>query len=82
MKMDEFTKTSTFKKFHKVGEFSGSYSRGQSSGCYPVRPIQLPINIFPTLEGISRLFPLQRYLHLTPRHVLDVQRLDILGNIV
>ena len=37
---DEFTMVSTFKKFHKGGEFSGSYSRGQSSGGYPARLIQ------------------------------------------
>ena len=28
MKPDDFTKASTFKKFRKGGEFSGSYSRG------------------------------------------------------
>ena len=31
---------STSKKFRKGGDFSGSYSRGQSSGGYPARPIQ------------------------------------------
>ena len=36
----DFTTASTFKKFRKGGEFSGSYSRGQSSGGYPARPIQ------------------------------------------
>ena len=40
VKPNDFTTTSTFKKFRKVGEFSGSYSRGQSSGGYPARPIQ------------------------------------------
>lgn len=40
MKPDDFTMASTSKKFHKGGEFSGSYSRGQSSGGYPARPIQ------------------------------------------
>ena len=30
VKTDDFTMTSTAKKFHKGGEFSGSYSRGQS----------------------------------------------------
>ena len=40
VKPDDFTTTSTFKKFHKGGEFSGSYSRGQSSGGYPARLIQ------------------------------------------
>ena len=40
VKPDDFTMASTSKKFRKGGEFSGSYSRGQSSGGYPVRPIQ------------------------------------------
>lgn len=40
VKPDDFTNVSTFKKFRKGGEFSGSYSRGQSSGGYPPRPIQ------------------------------------------
>ena len=40
VKPNDFTTTSTFKKFRKGGEFSGSYSSGQSSGDYPARPIQ------------------------------------------
>ena len=40
VKPDDFTMALTFKKFRKGGEFSGSYSRGQSSGGYPARPIQ------------------------------------------
>ena len=40
VKPNDFTTTSTFKKFRKGGEFSGSYSRGQSSGGYPARHIQ------------------------------------------
>ena len=40
MKPDDFTMASTSKKFRKGGEFIGSYSRGQSSGDYPARPIQ------------------------------------------
>ena len=40
VKPDDFTLASTSKKFHKGGEFSSSYSRGQSSGGYPARPIQ------------------------------------------
>ena len=40
MKPDDFTMASTTKKFRKGGEFSGSYSKGQSSGGYPARPIQ------------------------------------------
>ena len=39
VKPDDFTMALTFKKFRKGGEFSGSYSRGQSSGGYPARPI-------------------------------------------
>ena len=40
MKPDDFTMASTSKKFRKGGEFSGSYSRGQSLGGYPTQPIQ------------------------------------------
>ena len=40
VKPDNFTMASTSKKFRTGGEFSGSYSRGQSSGGYPARPIQ------------------------------------------
>ena len=40
VKPDDFTMASTSKKFRKGGEFSGSYSRGQSSGGYPAHPIQ------------------------------------------
>ena len=40
VKPDDFTLASTSKKFRKGGEFSGSYSKGQSSGGYPARPIQ------------------------------------------
>ena len=40
VKSDDFTTTSTPKKFHKGGEFGGSYSKGQSSGGYPALPIQ------------------------------------------
>ena len=39
VKPDEFTMTSTSKRFRKGGEFNGSYSRGQGSGGYSVRPI-------------------------------------------
>ena len=39
VKPNDFTRASTFKKFHKGGEFSCSYSRGQSSGGYQARPI-------------------------------------------
>ena len=40
VKLDDFTKVSTFKKFHKGGEFSGSLSKGQSLGGYPPFPVQ------------------------------------------
>ena len=40
VKRDDFTMASTSKKFRKGGEFGGSYSRGQSLGGYPARPIQ------------------------------------------
>ena len=40
VKPNGFTTASTFKMFRKGCEFSGSYSRGQSSGGYPARPIQ------------------------------------------
>ncbi|XP_069152664.1 uncharacterized protein [Solanum lycopersicum] len=40
VKPDNFTTALTFKKIRKGGEFSGSYSRGQTSGGYPARPIQ------------------------------------------
>ena len=39
VKANDFTLASTSKKFRKGGEFSGSYSRGQSSGGYPTRHI-------------------------------------------
>ena len=93
VKPNDFTTTSTFKKFHKGGEFSGSYSRGQSSGGYPSRPIQFllqasagvhrrPVSLFLSLEVIFRLCNFHRDLYLTPRHVMDVERLNILGNII
>ena len=40
VKPDDLTMASTSKRFHKGGEFNGSYSRGQGSGGYPARPIQ------------------------------------------
>ena len=40
VKPDEFTMASTSKRFRKGGDFNGSYSRGQGSGGYSVRPIQ------------------------------------------
>ncbi|XP_069149255.1 uncharacterized protein [Solanum lycopersicum] len=72
---DDFTMTSTFKNFCKGGEFSGSYSRWQSSGGYPTRPIL-------SLKVISRLHHFHRDLYLTPVLVMDVEKLDILGNTI
>ena len=40
MKTDDFTMASTSKRIRKGGVFNGSYSRGQGSGGYSVRPIQ------------------------------------------
>ena len=93
VKPDDFTMASATKKFRKGGEFSGSYSRGQSSGGYPARPIQSslqavagvhrrPINISLSLEVIPRLRRSHRDLCLTPESVMDVGRLDILRGIV
>ena len=40
VKPDDFTTTSTSKRLRKGGEFNGSYTRGQGSESYSVRPIQ------------------------------------------
>ena len=40
VKPEDFTTTSTSKWFRKGGEFNGSYTRGQGSRGYSVRPIQ------------------------------------------
>ena len=40
VKPNELTIASTSKRFRKGGDFNGSYSRGQGSGGYSVRPIQ------------------------------------------
>ena len=34
VKQDDFTTTSTSKRFQKGGEFNGAYTRGQGSGSY------------------------------------------------
>ena len=39
VKPDDFTMATTSKRFRKGGVFNGSYSRGQSSEGYSVRPI-------------------------------------------
>ena len=41
-----------------------------------------PVSLFLSLEVISRLHHFHRDLSLTPGIVMDVERLDILGNIV
>ena len=92
VKPDDFTMASTSKKIRKGGEFSGSYSRGQSSGGYPARPIQSslqavvggprrPVSNSLILEVIPRLRHSHRGLCLTPESVMDVERLDILGGL-
>ena len=81
VKPDDFTMASTSKRFRKGGEFNGSYSRGQGSGGYSVRPIQSSLQ---TVVGVH-LRPVNtslRDLCLTPESVMDVGRLDILGGIV
>ena len=45
VKPGEFTMASTSKRFRKRGEFNGCYSRGQSSGGYPARPIHSSLQI-------------------------------------
>ena len=93
VKPDDFTTAFTFKKLRKGGEFSGSYSRGQSSECYPARPIQSLLQAlaggpsqtsqpFSAFGGYPRLRHSHRDLCLTPEIVMDVERLDILGYIV
>ena len=93
VKPDDFTMASATKKFRKGGEFSGSYSRGQSSGGYPsplfnfhcrlqLRFRRRQVSLFLSLEVISRLRHFQIDLYLTPEIVMDVERLYRLGNIV
>ena len=43
VKPDDFTMASTSKRIRKGGEFNCSYSRGQGSRGYSVRPIQSPL---------------------------------------
>ena len=93
MKPDDFTVVSTSKKFRKGGEFCGSYSRGQSSGGYPARPIQSSLQAvaggrpqtgqhFSEFVGYPRLRHSHRDLCLNPESVMDVGRLNILRGIV
>ncbi|XP_069153717.1 cold shock protein 2-like [Solanum lycopersicum] len=55
---------STSKRFRKGGEFNGSYSRGQGSGGYSVRPIQSSLQ---TIVG----GPPQTGQHFSERPMLD-----------
>ena len=64
VKPDEFTMASTSKRFRKGGEFNGSYSRGQGSGGYSVRPIQSSLQ---TVVG----GPPQTDQHFSERHMLE-----------
>ena len=93
VKPDDFTTASTFKKFCKRGDFSGYYYRGKSLRGFPTPLIQSslqasagvhrrPVSLYLCLEVMCRLRQFQRDLYLTPRNVMDVERLDILGNIV
>ena len=44
--------------------------------------LRRPLSIILSLQVISRLLPLHRDLLLTPGLVMDVERLDIIGNIL
>ena len=93
VKPDDFTLASTSKRFRKGGEFNGSYSRGQGSGGYPARPIQSSLQTvvggppqtdqhFSEFGGYPRLRHSHRDLCLNQENVMDMERLDILGEIV
>ena len=93
VKPDDFTMASATKKFRKGGEFNGSYSRGQSSGGYPARPIQSSLQAvaggppktgqhFSEFGGYPRRRRSHKDLCLNLEIVMDVERLDILGGIV
>ena len=81
VKPDDFTTTSTSKRFRKGGEFNGSYTRGQGSGSYSVRPIQFSLQ---TVVGGSP----QTGQHFSEVPMIDSREcygcgeLDILGKIV
>ena len=64
VKPDEFTMESTSKRFRKGDEFNGSYSRGQGSGDYSVRPIQSSLQT--VVEG-----PPQTGQYFSERPILD-----------
>ncbi|XP_069154517.1 uncharacterized protein [Solanum lycopersicum] len=77
VKADVFTTASIFKKFHKGGEFSGSYSRGQNSGGYPARPIQssLQASARGPSQTIQPFFEFRGYLQ-----TLSFSRISILDS--
>ena len=81
VKPDDFTMASATKKFREGGDFNGSYSRGQGSGGYSVRPIQSSLQ---TVVG----GPPQTGQHFSERPMLDSRECygcgetDILGGIV
>ena len=64
VKPDEFTMASTSKRFQKGGEFNGSYTRGQGSESYSVRPIQSSLQ---TVVG----GPPQTGQHFSEVHMID-----------
>ena len=64
VKPDDFTTTLTSKRFRKGDEFNGSYSRGQGSEGYSVRPIQSSLQ---TVVG----GPPQTGQHFSERPMLD-----------
>ena len=93
VKPDDFTMASATKKFLKGGEFNGYYSRGQSSGGYPARPIQSSLQTvaggpsqtgqhFSEFGGYPRLCRSHRDLCLNPESVMDVGKLGTLRDIV
>ena len=93
VKPDDFTMASTSKRFRKGGEFNGSYSRGQGSGGYSVRPIQSSLQTvvggppqtgqhFSKFGGYPQTLHFHRDLCLNPESVMDVGRLDTSRGIV
>ena len=64
VKPDDFTTTSTSKRFRRGGEFSGSYARGQNSGGHSNRPIQSSLQ---TVVGS----PPQTGQHFSERPMLE-----------
>ena len=93
VKPDDFTMASTSKRFRKGGEFNGTYSRGQGSGGYPVRPIQSSLQAvvggppqtgqhFSEFGGYPQTPSFSQRPCLNPESVMDVGKLDILRDTV